>query len=256
MAEAPPPDRTLGARSWTGRCAGCGAELPLDVDHRVVRCAHCGAANLFAGRLVRPVARLRAVLGPGDVTAAVARFARSRDLEHAPSVSTLEEQWIPYWTTGSAAAGAAGRAAIDTGDPSLAGIRLPDGEPEPLDASVENDPRWEWPAVPGGEGEVLRYLPFFRVVLSAGGAETVAWVDRVDGRVWTSAPLNPRRLRFGASLGLLLGLYGVAGTALGLFAPHPLLALGGLAGAALALGWPAAVLARRRDAAPREGDGA
>jgi DNA-directed RNA polymerase subunit RPC12/RpoP len=233
-------------RTWTGRCAGCGADMPLDAERRVVRCDHCGAANLVAGRLTLPVARLRAVLGADDVAAAVARFARARDLEQVPGVAGCTEQWVPYWIPAAAAAGTPGRIAVEAADPLLAELPLPAGETEPLDPAVESDPRWPWPTVRGGEGDVLRYVPFFRVRLAAEGGERDAWVERVDGVVRPTSPLNPRRLRFGPVLGGLLVLFGAATLALGAFAPHPLLALGGAAAAGLALGWPVAALSRRR----------
>jgi hypothetical protein len=100
--------------------------------------------------------------------------------------------------------------------------------------------------VRAAEGDVLRYVPFFHVRLAAEGREIDAWIERVDGVVRPSSPLNPRRLRFGPALGGLLALYGAAAVALGAFASHPLVALGGAAAAGLALGWPVAALSRRR----------
>jgi len=250
------PSRAL--RELSARCGGCGADLPLDPERRVVRCAHCGAANLAVGRIVRPVARLRPRLGREDLAAAVGRLARRRDLESVPAVTGAEEIWIPYWASGAGGADAPARAAIDADDPQLGELSLPGGELEPLEpAEVEADVRWRWPTVPPVEGEVLRYVPFFRVRLAAGGREVLAWVERVDGHVRTSSPLNPRRLRFTGALGALVATYAAAGLALGVLAPNPWIALGGLAASALALGWPAKRLAVRTEAGaggPAEGD--
>jgi len=254
--DAPTPAATRRPREWTGRCSGCGADLPLDPEHRVVRCAHCGAANLVAGRLVRPAARFRAELSAADVEAAVGRFARSRDLDALPSIIAREEAWIPYWVPAQASAGASARVAIEIDEPQLAERALPSGELEPLDPqAVEVDPAWRWPTVPALEGEVLRCVPFFRVRLTAGGRELTAWVDRADGRVHTSEPLNPQRLRFTGLLGVLLGGYALVALGLGLFSPNPFVALGGLAAASVAFGWPASRLAARRGSEPSAGTG-
>ena len=208
----------------SGRCAGCGAELPLDPERHVVRCGHCGAANLVRGRVAVPVGRLRPALGAPDLPAALARFARGADLGRPPTVVASHELWIPYWV--AATPGSPGRAAAGTDDPQLAERPLPAAEVEPLDeASVAADPGWTWPDSAPGPGEVLRYVPWFRVRLSAGGRELDAWVDRVAGELVTAEPLNPKRLRFSPALGLLLVAFAAGVVGFGAFVPNPWVAL-------------------------------
>jgi hypothetical protein len=213
--------------------------VALDPERHVVRCAHCGAANLVAGRLTRPVARFRPVLGPRELEDAVRRFALSRDVRAAPGVAAAREIWVPYWIPAAPGAGREVRAAVEVDDPVIARIDEPRGETEPIDAAAaEADESWAWPTAPGGEGEVLRYVPFFRVRLQAGGVELDAFVDRVDGRVLASTPLNPGRLRLTGALGGLLLAYAAIDVGLGVAAPHPLLAVAGAAALGLALWWP------------------
>ncbi|MBN1770917.1 MAG: hypothetical protein JXB32_06650 [Deltaproteobacteria bacterium] len=210
----------------TGRCAGCGAELALEPDRHVVRCDHCGAANLVRGRVTVPVGRLRPALGAPDLPAALARFARGADLGSVPTVAASHELWLPYWVSAPAAAGSPGRAAAGTADPQLAERPLPGAETEPVDeTALGADAGWVWPDSAPAPGEVLRYVPWFGVRLSAGGRELDAWVDRVDGEVVTAEPLNPERLRFSPALGALLVAFTVGVLAVGTFVPNPWAAL-------------------------------
>jgi DNA-directed RNA polymerase subunit RPC12/RpoP len=238
-----------------GRCAGCGAELALDPERHVTRCGHCGAANLVRGRVVVPVARLRPVLAAAELPAALARFARAADLGRVPAVVSSQELWLPYWVTAPAAAGRPARAAAGTDDPQLAERPLPAAEVEPLDEAVGG---WTWPDSAPATGEVLRYLPWFRVRLAVGARELDGWVDRVSGEVLTAESLNPERLRFSPALGWLLGAFAGGVVALAAFVPNPWVALAASVGWSLLAWYPAHRLAagdRHRPAGAGEGAG-
>lgn len=235
----------------TVRCAGCGADLAFDPERRVLRCDHCGAANLVRGRVTVPVGRLRPALDAKDLPAALARFARRADLGRVPTVATSRELWIPYWVPAPATAGRLGRAAAGTDDPQLAERPLPAAEVEPFDdAAAGAVAGWSWPDTAPASGEVLRYVPWFHVRLSAGGRETDAWVDRVDGEVVTAEPLNPERLRFSSRLGAVLIAFTVAVLATGAFVPNPWAALAVSVALAAAAWYPAQRLATGAERPP------
>lgn len=241
------------------RCAGCGADLTPDPDRRLLRCAHCGAANLVRGRLTAPVGRLRPVLEPKDLPGALARFARRADLARTPAVAASDAIWIPYWVAPPAAPGSPGRAAAETPDPQLAERPLPAAEAEPLDeATAGGDGGWIWPDTRPAPGEVLRYAPWFHVRLSLGGREIDAWVDRVEGEVVTAEPLNPERLRFSPRLGAVLIAFAAGVLLLGVFVPNPWAALAASVALGGAAWYPAHRLAAgagRRPAGGAEGGG-
>lgn len=239
----------------TARCAGCGVELVLSPDRHLVLCGHCGTANLVCGLVILPAARLRPSLGAGDLPATVARFARQRDLARIPGIVAHEELWLPYWLPPGGERGGPARAASEPDDVVLAEIDLPRGELEPITATAETDPAWRWPTVAGEPGEVLRWVPFFRVRLAAGVASIDAWIDRVDGGVRTADPLNPSRIRFGRALGALLVAYTVAALGFGLCASSPLVGVIGVAALAGAVWWPAQRLATRGGAGAAAANG-
>ncbi len=232
--------------SPSGTCAGCGAPIALDADRHVVACSHCGAANLVVGGVTLPVARLRPIVGDRDVDATIRRYALARDLASAPEVLSVEESWVPYWVPCASVVGGVARAAVEVEDPLLGEIPIPTGDLEPLDAVLaEADASWPWPDVPPSGGETLRYVPYYRLRLRAGGAETPAYLDRTRGEVLASAPLNPERLRLGAALGGLLAAYGLVTAAIGALAPTPLSVVVLSAALSAAVAWPAARLAAR-----------
>lgn|GEM_PF-2966520 len=241
------------------RCAGCGADLVPDPDRQLLRCAHCGAANLVRGRMTVPVGRLRPALDADDLPATLARFARRIDLARTPTLAAAKAIWIPYWVAPPVAPGSLGRAAAETPDPQLAERPLPAAEAEPLDETAAGgDDGWLWPDTGPAPGEVLRYAPWFHARLSLGGREIDAWVDRVDGEVLTAEPLNPERLRFSRRLSALLIAYAAGVLVLGALVPNPWAALAASVALGAAAWYPAHRLATDpgpRPAAGQRGDG-
>jgi hypothetical protein len=185
--------------------------------------------------------------------AVIERYAREHDLGRVPSLDAREEVWFPYWVATDGPAAEAARAAVDVPDPAIAVLPRPGEEWEAIDpAAAESDAGWSWPTVPPGEGEVLRYLPFYRVTLRHREARIEAWVDRASGTLHASVPINADRLRFRRSLGWILLGYGAAGVALPLWIDSMPVALLAYAALAAGLWWPVQRLARGTDAASGE----